>query len=199
MANEENHPAPPASVSPGAAGEVPREPTQAMVDAMQKAAIGWEAPLYGHEVRAIYRAALSAAPPPPMGGEPVARGEWLLSPLPQPAERERVYGGHGNEIVHEWFNAHQMREYARQEVYRAEGMRSTSPMGGAAEGWVMVPKEFIQGFHTLAHNYSLRAEPPEFYRGTEGDAFSRAYRQCGEALGKLRALLAAAPQEGSQP
>jgi hypothetical protein len=64
----------------------------------------------------------------------------------------------------------------------------------AAEGWVLVPKEFIQGFHTLAHNYSLRAEPPVFYYGTERDAFSRAFRECGEALGRLRAMLSAAPQ-----
>lgn len=40
-----------------------------------------------------------------------------LGPLPEPAERERVYGGHGNEVVHEYYTASQMREYARQHVY----------------------------------------------------------------------------------
>lgn len=43
-----------------------------------------------------------------------------LSPLPNPAHHERVYGGHGNEIVHSYYTEHQMREYARQEVFRAE-------------------------------------------------------------------------------
>lgn len=58
---------------------------------------------------------------------------------------------------------------------------------------VMVPLSFVQGFNTLAHNWSLRAEPPSFYTGTEGDAFARAYAECGQALAKLRAMIAAAP------
>ena len=33
-----------------------------------------------------------------------------LGPLPEPAWRERVYSGHGNEDVHEWYTAQQMRE-----------------------------------------------------------------------------------------
>ena len=33
-----------------------------------------------------------------------------LGPLPEPAHRERVYAGHGNEDVHEWYTAQQMRE-----------------------------------------------------------------------------------------
>ena len=33
-----------------------------------------------------------------------------LGPLPEPAHRERVYGGHGNEDVVEWYTAAQMRE-----------------------------------------------------------------------------------------
>lgn len=55
---------------------------------------------------------------------------------------------------------------------------------------VRVPLEFIQGFSTLAHNYSLRAVPPDYYSGAEGDAFSNAYRRCGQDLAKLRALIA---------
>lgn len=43
-----------------------------------------------------------------------------LSQLPPPAHNERVYGGYGNEIVHSYYTEHQMREYARQEVFRAE-------------------------------------------------------------------------------
>ena len=58
---------------------------------------------------------------------------------------------------------------------------------------VMVPLSFVQGFNTLAHNWSLRAEPPSFYTGTEGDAFTRAYAECGQALAKLRAMIASAP------
>lgn len=57
---------------------------------------------------------------------------------------------------------------------------------------VQVPLKFVQGFCTLAHNYSLKAVPPDYYSGTEGDAFSSAYRRCGEDLAKLRALIPAA-------
>ena len=68
---------------------------------------------------------------------------------------------------------------------------------GAAQvpaGFALVPMGFVQGFNTLAHNYSLNAVPPDYYRGTEGDAFSNAYRRCGQDLAKLRAMLAAAPE-----
>ena len=34
----------------------------------------------------------------------------VLGPLPEPAHRERVYAGHGNEEVYVWYTAHQMRE-----------------------------------------------------------------------------------------
>lgn len=43
-----------------------------------------------------------------------------LPPLPKPNWNERVYGGHGNEIIHCWFTDHQMREYARQAVCESE-------------------------------------------------------------------------------
>lgn len=66
-----------------------------------------------------------------------------------------------------------------------------SPPEGA--GTVSVPKEFIQGFNTLAHNYSLRANPPDYYDGMAGDAFSAAYRRCGQDLAELRAMLSAPP------
>lgn len=41
---------------------VPKEPTAEMVSAGQHAATGWEAPLYGYEVRSIYAAMLAPAP-----------------------------------------------------------------------------------------------------------------------------------------
>ena len=57
---------------------------------------------------------------------------------------------------------------------------------------VAVPVGFVHGFSTLAHNYSLRAVPPDYYRGTEGDAFSDAYRRCGQQLARLAEILTAA-------
>lgn len=68
----------------------------------------------------------------------------------------------------------------------------------AEPGWRMVPVEFLRGFSTLAHNYSLPAEPPFFYDGMAGDAFRNAYRRCGEDLAALRAMLNAAPQPAAQ-
>ena len=62
-------------------------------------------------------------------------------------------------------------------------------------GWVAVPVGFVQGFSTLAHNYSLRAIPPYYC-----DAFSNAYRRCGQQLAELAEMLAAkgAPQPAAQ-
>jgi hypothetical protein len=57
------------------------------------------------------------------------------------------------------------------------------------EGYTSVPLEFLRGFLTLAHNYSLTAEAPCYYYGVERDAFSDAYARCGQDLGKLRAML----------
>ena len=62
------------------------------------------------------------------------------------------------------------------------------------EGMVLVPREFMRGFSTLAHNWSLKAEPPEHYDGLAGDAFTEAYRRCGADLAKLKAMLPAAPK-----
>jgi hypothetical protein len=61
-----------------------------------------------------------------------------------------------------------------------------------ADGCMLVPREFVAGFHALAHNYSLKADAPFCYHGVERDAFSAAYAECGNALAKLRAMLAAA-------
>lgn len=58
------------------------------------------------------------------------------------------------------------------------------------EGQALVPLKFVQGFNTLAHNYSLRAVPPDYYDGMAGDAFRDAYARCGRDLAELRALLA---------
>jgi hypothetical protein len=74
-----------------------------------------------------------------------------------------------------------------------------APAASANAGMVMVPLEFVQGFGTLAHNYSLTAIPPDYYQGTERDAFSNAYRRCGADLAKLRDLIeAAAPAPASE-
>ena len=66
--------------------------------------------------------------------------------------------------------------------------------GAVPDGGVPVPLGFLQAFHALAHNYSLQAQAPDHYAGTERDAFSDAYARCGNELAKLRAMLAAAPQ-----
>lgn len=68
---------------------------------------------------------------------------------------------------------------------------SASALAAMPAGFVAVPLSFVQGFNTLAHNYSLRAVPPDYYHGTEGDAFSAAYKRCGADLAELRTLLAA--------
>ncbi len=57
----------------------------------------------------------------------------------------------------------------------------------------LVPAEFVRGFCTLAHNYSLPAEAPDYYHGVERDAFRAAYERCGRDLAKLRELLATTP------
>ncbi|MGL6045591.1 MAG: hypothetical protein ACRC02_03900, partial [Vogesella sp.] len=68
------------------------------------------------------------------------------------------------------------------------------PAWAAPDGSVPVPLGFLQAFHALAHNYSLQAQAPDHYVGTERDAFSAAYARCGNELAKLRAMLAATPQ-----
>lgn len=65
-----------------------------------------------------------------------------------------------------------------------------APVAPTQPGFVLVPLEFVRGFNTLAHNYSLRAEPPDYYRGVEGDAFSSAYARCGQDLAELMNNLA---------
>ena len=79
------------------------------------------------------------------------------------------------------------------ECKRKNATPQAQPAPAVPADMVMVPLSFVQGFNTLAHNWSLRAEPPSFYTGTEGDAFTRAYAECGQALAKLRAMIAAAP------
>lgn len=54
---------------------------------------------------------------------------------------------------------------------------------------VSVPLTFVQGFNTMAHNYSLNAQAPDWYHGVERDAFANAYKRCSEDLAKLRAML----------
>jgi len=65
---------------------------------------------------------------------------------------------------------------------------------------ILVPVEFVRQFCNLAHNYSLSAIAPIYYFGTERDAFSRAFAECGGELAKLRAMLdAPTPQYVPSP
>ena len=63
---------------------------------------------------------------------------------------------------------------------------------------VLVPIEFIRQFCNLAHNYSLSAIAPIYYFGTERDAFSSAFAECGRELAKLRAMLESPPNPATQ-
>jgi hypothetical protein len=110
-----------------------------------------------------------------------------LPPLPTPN------GHHCPGYERKGFTADQMREYARSAVL------ADRPSRGAPAGWKLVPVEFVQGFCTLAHNYSLNAEAPDYYHGVERDAFALAYRRCGADLAKLSAMLNAAPPLASLP
>jgi hypothetical protein len=80
------------------------------------------------------------------------------------------------------------------------------PAPAVPDGWRLVPIEFLRGFGTLAHNYSLTAIAPDHYWGNERSAFSDAYARCGQDLTKLRDMLsaeapplAAAPQAPAAP
>ncbi|WP_313237835.1 hypothetical protein [Delftia acidovorans] len=81
-----------------------------------------------------------------------------------------------------------------------------APAPAVPDGWRLVPIEFLRGFGTLAHNYSLTAIAPDHYWGNERSAFSDAYARCGQDLTKLRDMLsaeapplAAAPQAPAAP
>jgi hypothetical protein len=111
--------------------------------------------------------------------------------------------------VHESDPHHSISAPQKEQALRDGGASASSvrpysiaayvhPSAPAESGWQWVPREFVQGFCTLAHNYSLKAVPPDYYSGTEGDAFSSAYRRCGQDLGKLRDMLKAAPS-AAQP
>lgn len=65
----------------------------------------------------------------------------------------------------------------------------------SSETMVLVPLAFVQQFNTMAHNYSLGVIPPDYYFGTERDAFVSAYARCSKALLELRDLLPANPQK----
>lgn len=70
-------------------------------------------------------------------------------------------------------------------------LREQATTVAVPDGYALVPLGFLQAFHALAHNYSLQAQAPDHYAGTERDAFSDAYARCGSELVKLRAMLAA--------
>ena len=83
-----------------------------------------------------------------------------------------------------------------RESYQGEytvQLYAAPPAAPAPGDMVMVPLKFVQDFNTLAHNYCLRAVPPDYYSGTEADAFQHAYSRCGSDLRRLREILAAAP------
>lgn len=56
----------------------------------------------------------------------------------------------------------------------------------AVEDFVLVPKQFIEKFNTLAHNYRLGAIAPDYYVGNERDAYASACENFGIILGKMR-------------
>lgn len=140
---------------------------------------------------------------------PQPKSSVVLPALPEP-EVVRLPGdgeGLSDEAPHIWawvahgydtgmepyFSAEQMHAYAREAVALALAAQKAVPVG------MSVPLEFLQGFRTLAHNWSLDAIPPDYYHGVERDAFKSAYARCGYELVKLRAMLAAAPTEPSTP
>lgn len=88
-------------------------------------------------------------------------------------------GGYAAAFVDDWFHAR---------------FAATQPAG-----YQLVPIEFLAGFNTLAHNYSLQAVAPDYYSGTERDAFMNAYARCGNDLAKLSVMLAAAPASQRLP
>jgi hypothetical protein len=67
-----------------------------------------------------------------------------LPPLPKPNWNERVYGGHGNEIIHCWFTDHQMREYARQAVCESEDAWQSRHTTPPRREWQGLTEEEIQ-------------------------------------------------------
>ena len=85
---------------------------------------------------------------------PAVQPASVLPPLPSPVDQERVYGGHGNEVVHLYFSETQMREYARQSVYLtdealrlrvreleaqlAAAVQPVAPAGWLRVGWWVV-------------------------------------------------------------
>jgi len=87
------------------------------------------------DVSRVIQAATQPTASPEQAEAPSAVSIVRLSPLPAPDFSERVYGGHGNEIVNDYFEAHTVREYARQEVYMAEEAwkaRATQPTASNA-------------------------------------------------------------------
>jgi len=112
----------------------------------------------------------------------------------QPAPSQKLTD---KEILHMWDG----RAYRSAQDYIiirfARAIEATAlanqQAGAVPEGQALVSIEFLRDFHTLAHNYSLKAEAPDYYHGVERDAFSNAYRRCGEDLAKLRSMLACVP------
>jgi hypothetical protein len=133
-----------------------------------------------HKIAASLRAALAAQP-----AEPVAIEELqFLTDVVTAAGL--LYHGKTSKAL-----AERISEFAMSKRGR---LHAPAP-AAVPPGYVLVPLAFVQGFNTLAHNYSLRAEPPDHYSGTEGDAFSHAYQMCVEDLARLRAMIAAAGDE----
>lgn len=81
------------------------------------------------------------------------------------------------------------------EVTVGPALTCAAPPPSVPDGFKLVPVDFLRGFCTLAHNYSLKASAPEYYHGVERDAFSAAYARCGSDLAKLRAMLAPSPDQ----
>jgi hypothetical protein len=120
------------------------------------------------------------------------------APQAEPASAGELTEAVAKAIYEQWINndgykpwadrGNSLKQDEARDIARA-ALRTAQPVADAK----LVPMEFLRGFLTLAHNYSLRAVPPDYYRGVEGDAFSVAYKRCGEDLAKLRAMLDLTP------
>ena len=114
----------------------------------------------------------------------------LAAPQPEPVAWVPVHPRSGPlwAMTTDKPDAERLPSYPLMPVYAA-----APPAAPAPGDMVMVPLKFVQDFNTLAHNYCLRAVPPDYYSGTEADAFQHAYSRCGSDLRRLREILAAAP------
>ncbi len=95
----------------------------------------------------------------------------------------------GHTKAGELLGRHRAFHDAASILVQLGGQPIPAETGSADAATVQVPKKFIQEFMTLAHNYSVYAEDPGFYFGTECGALQDACRRCGNDLTKVKDLL----------